>query len=126
MIYFSDSPLISVCFSILTFCEIDESTWNANSGSFLVTDMAQTMFQVSGLRYDPEYAHIQGFQQTAVLRGVSKHYTALYLILPLLLGSLTKPAFHFIAERKVTRENCCRHREPNCACRFCRITNCFT
>ncbi|XP_018403730.1 PREDICTED: 3-hydroxyisobutyrate dehydrogenase, mitochondrial isoform X1 [Cyphomyrmex costatus] len=32
-------------------------------------DMAQAMFQVSGLRYDPEYADVQRFQQTAILRG---------------------------------------------------------
>lgn len=30
-------------------------------------DMAQAMFQVPGLRYDPEYANIQRFQQTAIL-----------------------------------------------------------
>lgn len=39
--------------------------------------MAQAMFQVSGLRYDPEYADVQGFQQTAVLRGVSRNVTCL-------------------------------------------------
>lgn len=32
-------------------------------------DMAQAVFQVSGLRYDPEHADVQGFQQTAILRG---------------------------------------------------------
>lgn len=32
-----------------------------NSNVFLITDMAQAMFQVSGLRNDPEHADIQGF-----------------------------------------------------------------
>lgn len=39
---------------------------------FFVTDMAQAMLQVSGLRHDPEHANVQGFQQTAILRSVSK------------------------------------------------------
>lgn len=34
--------------------------------------MAQTVLQVSGLRHDPEHADVQGFQQTAILRGVSR------------------------------------------------------
>ena len=33
--------------------------------------MAQTVLQVSGLQHDSEYADVQGFQQTAILRGVS-------------------------------------------------------
>ena len=37
----------------------------------IVADMAQTVLQVSGLRHDPEHADVQGFQQTAILRGVS-------------------------------------------------------
>lgn len=65
--------------------------------------MAQAMFQVSGLWYDPEYADIQRFQQTAILRGVSRNdYMSSYLTSRLHdcvpLVSLTKFAFHFIAE----------------------------
>lgn len=37
-----------------------------------LSDMAQTVFQVPGLRHDPEHADVQGFQQAAVLRGVSR------------------------------------------------------
>ena len=33
--------------------------------------MAQTVLQVSGLQHDSEHADVQGFQQTAILRGVS-------------------------------------------------------
>lgn len=33
------------------------------------------------------------------------------------LVSLTKFAYHFIAERKLTRENCCRRCKPNCLSR---------
>lgn len=36
-----------------------------------VTDMAQIMLQMPGLRDDPEYANVQRIQQTAILRGVS-------------------------------------------------------
>lgn len=36
-----------------------------------LADMAQTVLQVSGLRHDSEHADVQGFQQTAILRGVS-------------------------------------------------------
>lgn len=36
-----------------------------------VSDMAQAMFQMPGLWDDPQHADVQGFQQTAVLRGVS-------------------------------------------------------
>jgi len=96
--------------------------------------MAQAMFQVSGLWHDPEYADVQGFQQTAVLRGVSRNviyalvleYSCLHD--RVLLVSLTKFACHFIAERKLTRENCCQRVELFVAFSFffCRIIISFT
>lgn len=39
--------------------------------------MAQDVFQMPNLQYDPQHENLQGFQQTALLRSVSFVYTFL-------------------------------------------------
>lgn len=46
--------------------------------------MAQTVFQMSGMRYDPEHANVQGLQQTTILRSVSFHISKSQLYIHIL------------------------------------------